>query len=77
EIFPHGAAAAAKLEPGDIILKFDGIVVESIPHLQSMVGLTEVGRDVPVVISRAGQKMNMTVRIAPAASPQAAQPAGR
>jgi serine protease Do len=72
EIFPHGTAAAAKLEVGDIILNFDGVPVESHQHLINLVGPTEVGRDVPVTISRGGKRMNFVVRIGSETSSQAA-----
>ncbi|HEX4142647.1 MAG TPA: trypsin-like peptidase domain-containing protein [Pirellulales bacterium] len=79
---PHGArisdvqpgtpAEAADLQPGDIILTFDGVPVENNQHLVNLVGPTEIGRDVPVTISRAGRKLNLNVRVGPAPSVRAA-----
>jgi len=52
EIIPHSPAAAANLQPGDVILEFDHVPVEDDGHLVNMVSLTEIGKEVPLVIFR-------------------------
>ncbi|HEY1784305.1 MAG TPA: trypsin-like peptidase domain-containing protein, partial [Pirellulales bacterium] len=69
---PGTPAAAAKLEVGDTILKFDGVPVENNQHLHDMVSLTEVGRNVPVTVSRGGQVLNLFVRVGSEPSVRAA-----
>jgi serine protease Do len=47
-----GPAKAAGLEAGDVLLKFDGQEITSVESLPKIVGLTPVGKEVEVVISR-------------------------
>jgi serine protease Do len=77
EIKPGTAAEAAKLQVGDIIVKFDGVPVENDQHLVNLVSLAEVDRVVPIVVSRGGQTLNLTVKIGSEPSTRAATPAGR
>ncbi|MEK6234791.1 MAG: PDZ domain-containing protein, partial [Planctomycetales bacterium] len=56
-------AASAKLQVGDVVLEFNGTPVEDDSHLITLVGLTKVGKEVPVVIWRARRKYRMTVRV--------------
>jgi serine protease Do len=60
---PGAPAEAARLEAGDVILRFDGRRVEDDKHLVYLVSLTEVGKEVPLVIFRGGQVLHMTVRV--------------
>lgn len=56
-------AAAAQLQKGDIILEFGGVSVDNDVHLINLVGLTEVGREVPLSIFRDNQVFKVTVRV--------------
>ena len=48
-VTPNSPAEAAKLQPGDVILEFNGTPVEDDAHLVNLVSLTEVGKTVPVL----------------------------
>lgn len=65
EVRPGSPAQQARLQRGDVILEFDGYTIESDDHLVTRAGLTIIDREVPVVISRGGQKYRTTMRIAP------------
>jgi len=54
-------AEAARLQVGDVILEFDRIPVEDDAHLVNLVGMTEVGRKVPLKIFRNRKTVNMEV----------------
>jgi serine protease Do len=56
-------AEAAKLQPDDVILEFNGIPIEDDSHLIFLVSLTEVGKEVPLVIFRNKQKLTLNVRV--------------
>ena len=58
-----GPADKAGLKPGDIVTDFDGERVRSVRQFTRLVQETTPGRSVPVVLSRAGQRI--TVNIAP------------
>lgn len=56
-------ALAAGIAVGDVILEFDGIAIENDDHLVTRVGLTAVGREVPLVIFRNGRSYQTTVQV--------------
>lgn len=56
-------ALAAGIAVGDVILEFDGIGIENDDHLVTRVGLTAVGREVPLVIFRNGRSYQTTVQV--------------
>ncbi len=60
---PGAPAESARLEAGDVILRFDGRRVEDDKHLVYLVSLTEVGKEVPLVVFRSGQVLHMTVKV--------------
>jgi len=70
---PHGALVAgidekgpakpAGIEPGDVIVKFDGKEIKEMRDLPKIVGDTPVGKDVPVVVIRKGKEETKTVRL--------------
>ena len=72
-IRPHGArvkdvtpgtpAAAARLQAGDVILEYGGVTVDSDTHLISLVGLTEVGREVPLAVLRDKKVIKVNVKV--------------
>jgi serine protease Do len=58
-----GPAKPAGIEPGDVIVKFDGRDIKEMRDLPKIVGDTPVGKDVPVVIIRKGKEETKTVRL--------------
>lgn len=63
-ITPNSPAEAAKLQPGDIILQFDGIPVEDDGHLVNLVSLAPVGKKVPIVVFRDRASLTIQVTVA-------------
>jgi serine protease Do len=62
-VTPGGPAEAARLQRGDVILRFNGIRVENDTHLIYIVSLTEVGKEVPMEIFRNGQVLQINVKV--------------
>jgi serine protease Do len=72
---PHGAlvkevragspADLARIRRGDVILEFDGAKIESDDHLVTRVGLTPINHEVPLVISRNGQRYRTVLVVTP------------
>lgn len=60
---PGSPADRASLKPDDVILLFDGIRVSDMDHLISLVGLTEIGRDIPLVVYRDRRAIELDVKI--------------
>ena len=63
QITPGSPAEFAKLQTGDVIVRFNGIAVEDDTHLVNLVGLTPVGEQLPVVVFRAGQTLKVEVKL--------------
>lgn len=57
-------AESADLKEKDVLLEFDGFKVRSTIQFSRLVRETPVGREVEVVISRAGKRQNLKVRLA-------------
>ena len=51
QVQPHSAAAAAGIEPGDIIKRADGAAINEFSDLQSIVTMS-AGRDLAIVVER-------------------------
>jgi serine protease Do len=58
-----GPAKPAGIEPGDVIVKFDGKDVKEMKDLPRIVADTPVGKDVPVVVIRKGKEETKTVKL--------------
>ena len=58
-----GPAKPAGIEPGDVIVKFDGKDIKEMRDLPKIVGDTPVGKDVPVIVVRKGKEETKTVRL--------------
>jgi serine protease Do len=64
DVTPDSPAAAAKLQKGDVILEYNGVRIDNDSHLIYLVSLTEVGREVPLVVFRDQQFIKATVKVA-------------
>lgn len=60
---PKGPAASAGIEPGDIILEFNGREINEKNRLSRIVGETEVGKEVQVKLWRKGKEVTVTVKL--------------
>jgi serine protease Do len=58
-----GPAKPAGIEPGDVVVKFDGKDVKEMRDLPKIVAETPVGKDVEVVIIRKGKEETKTVKV--------------
>jgi serine protease Do len=56
--------AAAKLQVDDVILEINDTPIDNDTHLVSIVGLTEVGKDLPIVVYRGGKSIRMDIKVA-------------
>jgi serine protease Do len=55
QVTDKSPAAVAGLEADDVILRFNGVAIEDDQHLISLVNLTEIGRQVELMVMRHGQ----------------------
>jgi len=62
-IRPNSPAADSDLAVGDVVVRFDGVEVEDDAHLINIVGLTEIGKEVPLVVFREGRNVEFRVRV--------------
>ncbi len=62
QVSDESAAQQAGLKAGDIVVEFDGERVRSAQQFTRLVQETPVGRSVPVVVVRDGQKSTLTVQ---------------
>jgi serine protease Do len=58
-----GPAKPAGIEPGDVIVKFDGQDIKEMRDLPRVVADTPVGKDVPVLVIRKGREETKTVTL--------------
>ena len=63
EVVPGSPAADAKIQPGDVIRKFDGKEVKSFAALRSMVAQTELNKKIELEVVRNGQPMTVSTEI--------------
>jgi serine protease Do len=63
EVFSDSPADKAGIQPGDIVISYDGKAVDSIEELPPMVGQTEVGETVKLVVVRDRKEKTLKVTI--------------
>jgi serine protease Do len=63
KVSPGSPAAAAGIEPSDVILKFDGQPIENMRGLPRAVAATPIGKSVAVELLRKGEPMDFTVTV--------------
>ncbi len=61
EVTAGGPAATAGVKKGDVVVEFDGERVRSARQFSRLVEETALGRKVPTVVSRDGQRVTVTV----------------
>ncbi len=64
DITPNSPATAAGLLPGDVILEFNGKLVENDTHLVNLVNLTEIGKEVSLLVWRQRQTILVKTAVA-------------
>ena len=62
-VTPKGPAESANIQPGDIILKFDGKDVTDMRRLPRIVADTPIGQTSDVVLLRKGREMTLKVKV--------------
>jgi serine protease Do len=63
QVSPDSPAAAAGLQIDDVVLRFNGTPIENDRHLVSLVKLSNVGRQVELVVLRGGQIVSVQASI--------------
>ena len=63
EVNPESAADKAGIEPGDVILAFNDVEVETSADLPPLVGANPPGTKARVLVSRSGEKKTFTVTL--------------
>jgi serine protease Do len=69
-----GPAALAAIEPGDVIVEYDGVTVMNTRQLPRLVANTLVGRSVDVLVLRDGEEVDLQVTIERLAEGEEAAP---
>lgn len=62
-VVPGAPAELAGIEPGDLVLRFDGERVAGSTHLSLLILNAEVGSDIPVEILRGDRTLSLVVRV--------------
>ncbi len=60
---PNSPASTAGLKTGDVILEFNGTLIEDDSHLINVVGITPVGREVEMVVIRDRRQQTLRVKV--------------
>src|SRR6187401_1290089 len=70
-----GPSKPAGIEPGDVVVKFDGREIKEMRDLPRIVADTPVGKDVEVIIIRKGKEEKKTVKLGRLEDAEKAKPA--
>lgn len=62
-------AAQVGIQPGDIILRFNDVLVENDAHLINLVNMSEVGKEATLEVFRSGQIQKLKVTLVPRPAP--------
>jgi serine protease Do len=63
-ITDNSPAQRAKLQVDDVILEINGVAVDDDNHLVSAVALTEIDKEVPLMVYRGGKPIKINVKVA-------------
>ena len=63
DVTPTGPAEKAGIQPGDIIVEFNGRPVNSMRDLPKIVAETEIGKKVPVKVLRKGEEVSVMAEV--------------
>lgn len=63
QVTPASPAAQAKVLVDDVILEFNGTPITDDNQLVNLVSLTSVGKTVPVIVYRRGQKLQIDITL--------------
>jgi serine protease Do len=64
QVTPGSPAAAAGIQPSDVIVKFDGQPIDNMRNLPRAVASTAIGKNVAVELLRKGEKLELSVVVA-------------
>ncbi len=63
KVIKNSPAQKSGIQVGDVIIEYDGNDVPKSSTLPAMVGVTAIGKNIPIVVIRQGKRRNLTVRI--------------
>lgn len=63
ETSPKSPAGLAGVQTGDVILKFNGVEVKESRSLPRLVGETDIGKTVPIVVWRDGKEVTLQISV--------------
>jgi serine protease Do len=63
DVVPDAPAAKAGIQPGDVVVKWNGIAVDNSLMLSPLVAATKIGSAVPATVIRDGKPMEIKVTV--------------